>query len=296
MVTAYTRTNLTFHSDKLIALSGIAHRFPYALENDTYLAGLWAGDLMNQLLWCIPSPTKFLPLSNPEEDKSSFVAPSWSWAQTSLPIKFHVQSLPKANYTLTTKSLANLLNFHLGVEWTLGKQNPGAFIVLSTQICKASLIYNTYEERCGCCPLASYNPFSSLFPNTSFAAPNEDGQGSPARFYPDFSFESHDRGFTVEDLYCLPLVETIFHFGEGRGWTWTTGLVLVRCDSDASDGREEKGAFKRWGTWQVSFDNTKGGLGLLNGAFAGFDGENLVRCKQEDGDVDGKVLYEVKMF
>lgn len=50
IVTAYTRCNLTFPSDKLVAISAIARRMRSTTQ-DQYIAGLWRRNLENQLLW-----------------------------------------------------------------------------------------------------------------------------------------------------------------------------------------------------------------------------------------------------
>jgi hypothetical protein len=68
----YTMRKLSFAEDKLPALSGITHKFSESMP-DTYLAGLWRGDLVRGLLW-----KSFLDgkMSRPV----SYRAPSWSWA------------------------------------------------------------------------------------------------------------------------------------------------------------------------------------------------------------------------
>jgi len=79
IVEAYSRTQLTNGSDKLIALSGIAKIMSERL-NDTYLAGMWKQHLASQLLWRIDpvyADRKFYyPSSRPEK----YRAPSFSWA------------------------------------------------------------------------------------------------------------------------------------------------------------------------------------------------------------------------
>jgi hypothetical protein len=71
-VESYSKTALTRPSDKLVVISGLAKRMQSALRN-TYLAGLWKDDLIDQLLWFV---------SRPEDSKrpSEYRAPSWSWA------------------------------------------------------------------------------------------------------------------------------------------------------------------------------------------------------------------------
>jgi hypothetical protein len=67
----YSRLELTYTSDKLVAFSAVARCFAGVLQDD-YAAGLWKRDLHTLLLWRrtenqIPRP-------------NAYRAPSWSWA------------------------------------------------------------------------------------------------------------------------------------------------------------------------------------------------------------------------
>ena len=50
LVETYSVCELTFESDMLPAISGLAHRFAKSL-GDVYLAGLWKGNICEGLLW-----------------------------------------------------------------------------------------------------------------------------------------------------------------------------------------------------------------------------------------------------
>ena len=72
---AYTNSNLTYASDKMIALSGVAEEF-HNMSNYSYLAGLWKECfLANQLLW----KARKQPNGQPSVRPSVYRAPSWSW-------------------------------------------------------------------------------------------------------------------------------------------------------------------------------------------------------------------------
>lgn len=75
IVSKYSRASLSFTTDKLVAISGIAKHFSERLQpfHDKYLAGLWQQRLRHHLLWSTASPSR---LSRPE----IYRAPSWSWA------------------------------------------------------------------------------------------------------------------------------------------------------------------------------------------------------------------------
>ncbi|KAK0622473.1 heterokaryon incompatibility protein-domain-containing protein [Immersiella caudata] len=74
LVFQYTARTLTYQSDRLPALSGLAKRFA-RYEMGRYYAGLWETKFAEQLLWGVvdhPSPSS-------NRDKA-YVAPTWSWA------------------------------------------------------------------------------------------------------------------------------------------------------------------------------------------------------------------------
>ena len=90
IVEAYSRTNISFDKDKLVAVYGIASHMQ-AILNDEYIAGLWKSILPSQLVWRIEEFTFLAVLdaaSNPRDrsravakpalDDGSRVAPSWS--------------------------------------------------------------------------------------------------------------------------------------------------------------------------------------------------------------------------
>jgi hypothetical protein len=69
----YSQRNLTYESDKLPALSGLATYFS-ELHKQRYYAGIFSGAVAETLLW---SPTTLGGLEKPER----YVAPSWSWVR-----------------------------------------------------------------------------------------------------------------------------------------------------------------------------------------------------------------------
>jgi hypothetical protein len=70
IIEAYTLGQLTFESDKLVAISGLQSIYANRIKAP-YLAGLWGTDLPRQLLWTILSPA---------ERPKVYRSPSWSWA------------------------------------------------------------------------------------------------------------------------------------------------------------------------------------------------------------------------
>jgi hypothetical protein len=78
LVEEYSTRYLTEPTDSLIALSGVAKLFAKRADNPgKYLAGLWEGNLIYDLLWCVKSPSVRIN-----------VAPSWSWAVRRLEVSY----------------------------------------------------------------------------------------------------------------------------------------------------------------------------------------------------------------
>lgn len=72
IVAPYSKTTLTYGSDKLVALAGLAARIQ-ANTGFHYLAGIWQGCLPFDLLWT-------LTFSSTTKRPASYRAPTWSWA------------------------------------------------------------------------------------------------------------------------------------------------------------------------------------------------------------------------
>ena len=85
IVEAYSRTVLSWGSDRLPAISGMANHFMGILK-DTYYAGIWYKDLPSGICW-EPSPTHIL--KRPASD--SYQAPSWSWASLDSEVRYAIK-------------------------------------------------------------------------------------------------------------------------------------------------------------------------------------------------------------
>ena len=81
LIQDYCPGRLTVSSDKLIAISGIAHEVYLNgnLKPEQYVAGLWAIDLEQQLVWFVHEPGH-------GRRPKTYRAPSWSWAAVDGPI------------------------------------------------------------------------------------------------------------------------------------------------------------------------------------------------------------------
>ena len=83
----YSYRNLTFESDKLPALSGLASYFSER-HGQEYYAGIFSGSIAEALLWAPYHPGC---LSRP----AKYIAPSWSWTSLIGRIKMKAPLLPK---------------------------------------------------------------------------------------------------------------------------------------------------------------------------------------------------------
>jgi hypothetical protein len=83
-VELYGAGNLTYESDKLVAIAGVARHIHSLWPDPTtkYLAGLWSYNLVFSLLWCRLGPAS--SSSRPEQ----YRGPSWSWAAVNGDIRF----------------------------------------------------------------------------------------------------------------------------------------------------------------------------------------------------------------
>ncbi|KAL8368494.1 hypothetical protein RB599_004102 [Gaeumannomyces hyphopodioides] len=109
VVEGYTERQLTFETDKLAAIAGLAREFAVLRSanagvsvqaaQDDYCAGLWKSQLLEGLLWGRPGFPKAGEIASFARTET-FVAPSWSWASVNGRVKFADRSLgsdkPKA--------------------------------------------------------------------------------------------------------------------------------------------------------------------------------------------------------
>lgn len=87
-VSEFSDRRLTFMTDKLPALAGIASRI-YDITADDYLAGHWRRELERSLLWRVETGIYSGHPSRP----SVYRAPSWSWASVNASTSFDIVDL-----------------------------------------------------------------------------------------------------------------------------------------------------------------------------------------------------------
>ncbi|KAI1212057.1 heterokaryon incompatibility protein-domain-containing protein [Annulohypoxylon truncatum] len=78
VIGTYANMDLTVKSDRLPAVAGIAEHFQKSRPLEKYLAGLWSGNLLRDLLWEVLEVT-----ADPAAKTLTAGVPSWSWASGS---------------------------------------------------------------------------------------------------------------------------------------------------------------------------------------------------------------------
>ncbi|KAH8592560.1 heterokaryon incompatibility protein-domain-containing protein [Bisporella sp. PMI_857] len=90
VVQNYTAAKLTYATDRIAAIAGIALAVQRA-TNWTYMCGTWYEYLQQQLIWHIDSTSKSKP---PGPRPPGMRVPSWSWLSIHSPVTFWLGSLP----------------------------------------------------------------------------------------------------------------------------------------------------------------------------------------------------------
>lgn len=89
LVESYTLRFLTFETDKLPAISGVASKvLEFLPSRPKYLAGLWQDNLAEDLCWYTFNPS-FEYSTSLKQFPQKYRAPSWSWASVNGGVTFH---------------------------------------------------------------------------------------------------------------------------------------------------------------------------------------------------------------
>ncbi|OTA53621.1 HET-domain-containing protein [Hypoxylon sp. EC38] len=90
IIEQYTRRQLTYNSDRLAALAGLASRAHLGNPDTEYYAGLWSDNLPSTLLWVVSWSIESERESGYTSDRiEPPIAPTWSWASVTGQIDFH---------------------------------------------------------------------------------------------------------------------------------------------------------------------------------------------------------------
>lgn len=235
LVRMYSQGKLSYSSDKLLALEGLATQYMgrNRLRPQDYLAGMWRGQMPAALLWRIEGG------KNP----SRYRAPSWSWASLD-----GVVTCPEpqtANKEFCVEILE--VNVKHKTEDLLGQVESANLKIRGFMVKGRLLRTHDYWGRTSCV----------------LQAPKSQIEIETAWFDERLAKLSAVNGMLTEQLevYCLPIVDTVDRI---------EGLLL--CATVVAKGA--KGFYRRIGTFDISRydqiawgafrENMKGDLTLSN--------------------------------
>lgn len=216
----YSLAALTYTSDRLIAFAGIVADFGNRLPNDTYLAGLWKGDLMEGLLWKARAldgwpnqpngshelnATPYITASVP----SSYRAPSWSWLGSDCSIWWQRKKRH------SPRSLVEILDVSIELvdEVEPARDMKGGYIVLEGHLRVAQWVQSgeytsiVLDGKSGPQLLSSSDDICA---NCHFTVQRDTGTEFP-----------------VQDIFLLPLRMSLPSGGPTHGTMIFEGLVLA---------------------------------------------------------------------
>jgi hypothetical protein len=218
LVATYTSLSLSFESDRLPALSGLAQRM-VEVKKSAYLAGLWRRDLPCRLLWFAYDAER---ASEGYEyiyrlvgrRSSSYLAPTWSWASIESPICFE-----------RTDHRSKLGVEIIHAECTPAGADPfghcaSGFVTVSGRLVGVRLCYNMAK--------------TSYYLDSCFWLAQD---SMWFYFWPDYDLSQQGQeGF-------IPSNSEVFYLLVSDTWDALLGLVLRHLDE--SDKYERIGMFRR---------------------------------------------------
>jgi len=213
-VTAYSFLSLTHHSDRLVAISGVASTI-YNAQNKSasedgtdastmYLAGIWQQTLARDMAWFVGESL----LRNSEREQrfeitgssaqrkarpAQYLAPSWSWASVLDPVQYLSDS--------NREPLFKLLDTHISYETDdlFGSVKEGCYLLMRGKILESS-----WDSRSGTNGAKSF-VLTDLMGTQQLD--KEDTHGMV--FLPDFDIEKSgpDQILPTTKLYVFPLAK-----------------------------------------------------------------------------------------
>jgi len=228
----YNSKDLTLSKDKLNAIAGIARQFQTILR-EPFVAGLWEGSLLQELLWVFDI-TGMIQISF-KPPAETYQAPSWSW----LSLNESVRNMA----THLTRPLAEILDYKVNhVENSDFVQITSGYLRIRGRLARATIV-DTYEK------ILSEGGFGA--PERSIELLSSEGN---LRIQPLFFRDSyrpvlvgkHTRYPLPDSLggmtfYVLPLIHDYYKWA---------GLTLK------STGR--KGEYQRSGVWSLERVTVRG--------------------------------------
>ncbi|KAH9208753.1 heterokaryon incompatibility protein-domain-containing protein, partial [Leptodontidium sp. 2 PMI_412] len=263
IIECYSGRNLTNHSDRLTAVSGLAGIvIEYlGLQSTAYLAGLWLDDLAEGLLWYVKPGYK-----SPQRSLS-FVAPSWSWASIDGPVEYFreryqfrfepdIQVLDAKCKRIPEDPTGRVANGYISLEGPLVPVSLQAVLVSKTTPLKSA-----YNGRNGSASKAHFKQVTHV--QSLLADKSEIYKVRKYEVLCDEDVWAHPLPEGT-NYYCLRVGETIDSITGGKRYWW---LVLRKVESESE---VDQTVYQRVGL---------GYFQALERSFYLFDGAPLTRLK-----------------
>ncbi|KAH6677608.1 hypothetical protein B0J14DRAFT_560391 [Halenospora varia] len=157
IISAYTGLAITYGSDKLPAVAGIAQAFQAGVfkpNNGTeglgkYCAGLWERDFASQLCWKVhgwsPKAKPPLPGKEGSTEEERYRAPSWSWASIDQVVNFHLRR--DSSHAITFKANAVYIHCEPRTENPHGAVRSDSYVDIAVRLHQANLHRNVQKSR-----------------------------------------------------------------------------------------------------------------------------------------------------
>ena len=211
-VSAYTTLNLTFATDHLPAISGLARHFLERRGDNhpgQYLAGLWRNSLHEELVWFRGEPLlqyRDRPQSNDDEKSAAtllspvdqkskiekYIAPSWSWASILDAVTYRS---PGDGRT----ALCEVLETHIALDGTdeFGSVAKGCSLKVQGRLSRSA--WSLFREG----DLTEY-----MLSDITGTQRMDRYEARGINFLPDYAIEDADNHETTkqEELFVLPII------------------------------------------------------------------------------------------
>lgn len=145
LVAKYSERKLSWESDRLPALSGLASRY-HKLTGDQYLAGLWRRTLAKDLLWTPDLRSKEDKRGRRDTNRFGHPLPSWSWGAYRLPIYFIEQRRDQSIQWSFVPELKILEAVADAAGYDEFGQIARACLCIRTRVWTYSLVLQPYDE------------------------------------------------------------------------------------------------------------------------------------------------------
>ncbi|KAF7888102.1 uncharacterized protein EAF02_002643 [Botrytis sinoallii] len=135
IVKLYMKSNLTFKTDRLVAIGGMANAAAQHI-GENYLAGVWEKHLIYGILWNARQyPSNLSKFTGAPLEKHEYTAPSWSWASFNARIEFP----PRIHRSVGIEQFSQILETHLdlAIDSPYGKV-CGGYIKLKGDVTSAT--------------------------------------------------------------------------------------------------------------------------------------------------------------